>query len=143
MNAERKPLTTAALKEGIDRPSKTDRDDASIADRLLGIVTTVLDDAKAEDIISIDIKGKSALADHMVVASGRSNRHVNAICDQLLRALKDEGMGTSRVEGLAQSDWVLIDAGDVIVHVFRPEVREFYALEKMWSEPDHMHSTVH
>lgn len=124
-------------------PSQTDRNDGPISDHVLRIVNSVLDDAKAEDIISIDIKGRSALADRMVIASGRSSRHVNAICDQLLRALKDAGLGTSRVEGLAQSDWVLIDAGDVIVHVFRPEVREFYALEKIWSEPDNTHDTMH
>lgn len=93
-----------------------------------------LEDSKAEDSVSIDIHGKSALADHMVVASGRSHRHVSAVADHLLRALKAQGFGAPRVEGLSSADWVLIDAGDVIVHIFRPEVREFYALEKMWAE---------
>ena len=97
-------------------------------------VLASLDDSKAEDIVSLDIQGKSALADHMVIASGRSHRHVSAVADHLLRALKDGGFGTSKVEGLSAADWVLIDTGDVIVHIFRPEVREFYALEKMWSE---------
>lgn len=79
----------------------------------------------------------------MVVASGRSHRHVAAVAEHLLKALKDAGNGTARVEGLAGSDWVLIDAGDIIVHVFRPEVREFYNLEKMWQTPDLGEETVH
>ncbi|MEM1377454.1 MAG: ribosome silencing factor [Pseudomonadota bacterium] len=101
---------------------------------MLSIVLESLDDSKAEEIVSIDIGGKSALADHMVVASGRSHRHVSAVADQLLRTLKEAGFGTSRVEGLNAADWVLIDTGDVIIHIFRPEVREFYAIEKMWAE---------
>jgi ribosome-associated protein len=86
--------------------------------------------------VTIDIAGKSALGDHMVVTSGRSHRHVGAIADRLLRDLKDGGFGRARVEGLPHCDWVLIDAGDLIVHIFRPEVREFYNIEKMWlAEP--------
>ena len=81
----------------------------------------------------IDVKGKSSLADALVVASGRSHRHVGAVADHLLRALKDAGHGRARVEGLPACDWVLIDAGDVIVHLFRPEVRAYYNLEKIWS----------
>lgn len=92
-----------------------------------------LDAAKAEDVAVIDLKGKTSIGDQMVVASGRSQRHVGAVADHLIKKLKDEGFGRARVEGLPQCDWVLIDAGDVIVHVFRPEVREFYNLEKMWS----------
>ncbi len=102
-----------------------------------------LEDSKAEDITSIDIQGKSALADHMVIASGRSQRHVAAMSDHLLRALKEAGYGNVRVEGLPAADWVLVDAGDIIVHIFRPEVREFYSLEKMWSQPDLAEDTVH
>ncbi|MEO1065985.1 MAG: ribosome silencing factor [Pseudomonadota bacterium] len=94
---------------------------------------TSLDDAKAENIITIDITGKSSLGDAMIVASGRSHRHVGAIADRLMRDLKDGGHGTPSVEGLPHCDWVLIDTGDVIVHIFRPEVREFYNIEKMWS----------
>jgi ribosome-associated protein len=101
--------------------------------RLLKIVLDTLDDAKAEDVVVIDLKGKTSIGDHMVLASGRSQRHVGAVADHLIKRLKDEGYGRARVEGLPQCDWVLIDAGDVIVHVFRPEVREFYNLEKMWS----------
>jgi len=102
---------------------------------VLETVTKSLDDSKAEDLVTIDIKDKSALADYMVIASGRSNRHVSAIADHLLRALKDLGAGSAKVEGLEGADWVLIDVGDIIVHLFRPEVREFYALEKMWQMP--------
>lgn len=92
-----------------------------------------LDEAKAEDIVTIDLNGKSSIGDFMVIASGRSDRHVGAIGDQIQRKLKEEGHGRMRVEGLPQCDWVLIDTGDIIVHLFRPEVREFYNLEKMWS----------
>ena len=106
-------------------------------------VLASLDDAKAENIVSIDIQGKSSLGDYMVIASGRSNRHVAAVAEQVLRKLKDGGHGDAKVEGLTGADWVLIDAGDVIVHVFRPEVREFYNLEKMWQTPDLEEETVH
>ncbi|MBX7248296.1 MAG: ribosome silencing factor [Caulobacteraceae bacterium] len=92
-----------------------------------------LDDDKAQDIVHIDLKGKSSVADSMIVASGRSHRHVGAIADHLLRALKDAGYGKARVEGLPHCDWVLIDAGDVVVHLFRPEVRTFYNIEKIWA----------
>jgi ribosome-associated protein len=99
---------------------------------LIDIVLESLDDAKAEDTVAIDITGKSSLSDHMVVTCGRSHRHVGAVADQLMRAIKDAGHGNARVEGLPHCDWVLVDAGDVIVHIFRPEVREFYNIEKMW-----------
>ncbi len=92
-----------------------------------------LDEAKAEAIVTIDLKGKSSIGDFMVIASGRSDRHVGAIADQVRKKLKDAGAGRVRVEGLEACDWVLIDTGDIIVHVFRPEVRDFYNLEKMWS----------
>jgi len=111
--------------------------------RAIDTVLASLDDSKAENIVSIDIQGKSSLGDYMVVASGRSHRHVAAVADQLLKALKDAGFGQARVEGLASADWVLIDAGDVIIHVFRPEVREFYNLEKMWQAPDLEEETIH
>lgn len=101
--------------------------------RLLNIVLDTLDAAKAEEVVSIDLKGKTSIGDHMVLASGRSQRHVGAVADHLIKKLKDECYGRARVEGMPHCDWVLIDAGDVIVHVFRPEVREFYNLEKMWS----------
>jgi len=93
---------------------------------------SVLDDAKAEDILSIDLAGKTSLADAMIIASGRSDRHVGAIADRVAHALKDLGQPTPRIEGVPVCDWVLIDAGDIIVHLFRPEVRGFYNLEKLW-----------
>jgi ribosome-associated protein len=100
---------------------------------LLTIVLNTLSDGKAEDILSIDLAGKTTIADTMVIASGRSQRHVGALADQLLDRLKDGGVKGARVEGLPLCDWVLIDAGDVIIHIFRPEVRQFYNLEKMWT----------
>ena len=105
----------------------------SLAAALLATVQSSLADAKAEDIVAVDLGGKSPIADHMVIASGRSNRHVSAVADKLLQTLKAQAAGPIRIEGLAQADWVLIDAGDVIVHIFRPEVRSFYNLEKLWS----------
>lgn len=81
----------------------------------------------------IDLVGKSSIADAMVVTTGRSDRHVSAIADQLQSAFKDAGFGKARIEGQQNADWILLDAGDIIVHIFRPEVREFYNLEKMWS----------
>jgi ribosome-associated protein len=100
---------------------------------MIDLVLKSLDDAKAEQTVAIDITGKSSLTDHMVVTSGRSNRHVSAVADQLVKALREGGFGKPRVEGLPHADWVLVDAGDVIVHIFRPEVREFYNIEKMWA----------
>ena len=100
---------------------------------LVGLILARLDDDQALDVITIDLQGLSPLADAIVIASGRSARHVSAISDHLLRALKDGGHGKAQVEGLPQADWVLIDAGDVIVHLFRPEVRAFYNIEKIWS----------
>ena len=92
-----------------------------------------LDGAKGEGVVTIDLKGKSSIGDYMVIVTGRSDRHVGAIADQLQRKLKEKGLGRIRVEGLEACDWVLLDTGDIIVHIFRPEVREFYNLEKMWS----------
>ena len=99
---------------------------------LLDDVVRWLDDAKAEDIVTIPLQGKSALGDFMVIASGRNDRHVGAIAELLREKIKARGDTRVRVEGMSACDWVLIDTGDVIVHVFRPEVREFYNLEKMW-----------
>ena len=116
---------------------------ADAAARALQAVLASLEDSKAENIVTIDIAGKSALGDYMVVVSGRSNRHVLAIADHLMTDLKDEGFGNARVEGLDGGDWVLIDTGDIIVHVFRPEIREFYNIEKMWAAPDLDEGTLH
>ena len=113
------------------------------ADRALQLVLASLEDSKAEDIVTINIAGKSALGDYMVVVSGRSNRHVMAIADHLITDIKDEGLGNARVEGLEAGDWVLIDTGDIIIHVFRPEIREFYNIERMWAAPEIEDGTVH
>jgi len=102
------------------------------SDDILDLVLTSLDDDKAEEIVQIDLRGRSAMADHMVIASGRSSRQVAAISEKLLDRLKETFRLTARVEGKETGDWVLIDTGDVVVHVFRPEVRAFYQLEKMW-----------
>jgi ribosome-associated protein len=100
---------------------------------LARLVAQQLDDDKAENILNIPLAGKSPMADAMVVASGRSARHVAALADHVSRKLKEAGASKVRVEGLPNADWVLIDAGDVIVHIFRPEVREFYNLERIWA----------
>ncbi|KNY14956.1 MULTISPECIES: ribosome silencing factor [unclassified Shinella] len=137
-------LTTVHAKGnviGVFSKSAGRGDDA--ADRALQLVLASLEDSKAEDIVTINIAGKSALGDYMVVVSGRSNRHVMAIADHLISDLKDEGLGNARVEGLEAGDWVLIDTGDIIVHVFRPEVREFYNIERMWAAPEIEDGTVH
>ena len=101
--------------------------------RLLNAVLKSLDDDKAQDAVSISLSGKSTIADYMVIASGTSSRHVASMADHVVQRLKDKGFETRAAEGLPQADWVLIDAGDVVVHLFRPEVRAFYNLEKMWS----------
>ena len=100
---------------------------------LAKLVATQLDEDKAENILEIDLAGKSPMADAMIVASGRSARHVAALADHVARKLKEAGVARVRVEGLPNADWVLIDAGDIIVHIFRPEVREFYNLERIWA----------
>ncbi len=104
---------------------------------LLAIILSELEDDKAEDVVSIPLAGKSDIADHMVIASGRSQRHVSAMADKIVRRLKDSGLARAQIEGANAADWVLIDAGDVIVHIFRPEVRSFYNLERVWSEAAH------
>jgi ribosome-associated protein len=97
------------------------------------LILSRLDDDKAQDIVHIDLTDKSSVADSLIVASGRSHRHVGALADHIIRALKESGFGKARVEGLPHCDWVLIDAGDVVVHLFRPEVRSFYNIEKIWA----------
>lgn len=102
------------------------------SDQILARVISSLEDDKAEDIIMIDLRGRSSIADYMVICSGRSSRQVGAIAEKLVERLKEDFGRNSKIEGKDQGDWVLIDTQDVIVHVFRPEVREFYQLEKMW-----------
>ena len=101
---------------------------------LMNVILDSMEDSKAEEILPINVMGRSSMADGMVIASGRANRHVAAIADQLVDKLKAFGQKDIRVEGLETSDWVLVDAGNIIVHIFRPEVRSFYNLEKLWSE---------
>jgi ribosome-associated protein len=100
---------------------------------LLTRIRSSLEDDKAEELVTIDLSGRSALTDALVVATGRSARHVTSLAENLARRLKEWGYGSSRIEGLSQGDWVLVDAGDVVVHIFRAEVRSYYDLEGMWS----------
>lgn len=100
---------------------------------LLKLVIDSLEDDKAEDIVQIDLTGKTSIADSMVIASGRSTRQVSAIADHLYRKLKHATDNGCKLEGMEKADWVLLDAGDIIIHIFRPEVRSFYNLEKMWA----------
>ena len=100
------------------------------------LILDQLDEDQAQELVSIPLEGKSSIADHMVIASGRSTRQVAAMAAKLAERLKKEGHGTPRIEGLPAADWVLIDAGDVVVHLFRPEVRSFYNLERMWGFGD-------
>lgn len=113
--------------------SVTDPVSAIMPQDLLEAIVKSLDDNKAEDIVSIDLSGKSAIADHMVIANGRSQRQVAALADYVQKAIKEAGFKGASVQGLEQADWVLIDAGDIIVHIFRPEVRNFYNLDKLWT----------
>jgi len=102
------------------------------ASKTLSLILSRLDDMKAEDTVTIDLRGKSPLSDYMVVTTGRANRHVGAIAENVAKGLKESGLAGVRIEGMPACDWVLIDSGDVVVHVFRPEVRSFYNLERMW-----------
>ena len=104
------------------------------ADETLKLILSRLDDMKAEETVTIDLRGKSAFSDYMIVTTGRANRHVGAIAENVAKGLKETGIKTVHIEGLPNCDWVLIDSGDVIVHVFRPEVREFYNLERLWAQ---------
>jgi ribosome-associated protein len=134
MSIEGEPLTTLVRQEADIIPlhpvARTSRPDVEDTVRLL---LSSLEDMKAEEIVEIDLRGKSAIADVMIIATGRVARHVGAIADKLSKDLKENGHGNARIEGAPVCDWVLLDAGSVIVHVFRPEVRAFYNLEKLWS----------
>jgi len=128
----RKTAGKSASRPAPKKPAPPARKPAPPSDLLKRILTS-LDDDKAENVITIDLEGRSALCDAAVIASGRSSRHVSAMAEHLARRLKEGGYGTRPVNGQAQGDWVLVDAGDVIVHLFRPEVRDYYDLEGMWS----------
>jgi ribosome-associated protein len=112
---------------------KDEKLDGAASAALLALVLHSLDEDKAEEIVTIDLRGKTAIADNMVIANGRSQRQVSAMADHLMERVLAAGFKRCRVEGKRQADWVLIDCGDVVVHLFRPEVRTFYNLEKMWS----------
>jgi ribosome-associated protein len=109
----------------------SDTESAS-SDALKALALGCLDEMKAEETVEIDLAGKTSLADTMIIASGRSQRHVGSIADKIIQEMKAKGFGNARVEGMPACDWVLIDAGDILVHIFRPEVRGFYNLEKIW-----------
>ena len=115
-----------------DMPNAAKAESGSVHELILD----QLDEDQAQDLVTIPLEGKSSIADHMVIASGRSTRQVAAMATKLAERLKKEGHGTPRIEGLPAADWVLIDAGDVVVHLFRPEVRSFYNLERMWGFGD-------
>ena len=128
------PLTTQVIARSRAKAVPPNVSGTRDASQTLQLVLERLDEMKAEDIVTIDLTGKSSIADSMVVASGRSSRHVGSVADDVVEHLKKAGLKNIRVEGQPHCDWVLIDAGDVVVHVFRPEVREFYAIEKMWAD---------
>jgi ribosome-associated protein len=119
-------------EQAIVRGRKAGTRSQASSDGLLGLIEKTLDDHKAQDIVVIDLNGKSSIADYMVIASGSSQRQIGATADHLSQNIKDATGHTANVEGTQHCDWVLIDAGDVIVHLFRPEIRSFYNLEKMW-----------
>jgi ribosome-associated protein len=125
-----KPAAKTARKTSTEAALKAQPD----ADKTLNIILSRLDDMKAEETVTIDLRGKSAFSDYMIVTTGRANRHVGAIAENVTKALKENGIKGIHVEGLPNCDWVLIDSGDVVVHVFRPEVREFYNLERLWTQ---------
>jgi ribosome-associated protein len=119
-----------------DMPNAVPNPGQSEAGAVHELILDQLDEDQAQDLVTIPLEGKSSIADHMVIASGRSTRQVAAMATKLAERLKKEGHGTPRIEGLPAADWVLIDAGDVVVHLFRPEVRSFYNLERMWGFGD-------
>lgn len=126
------PMALARRVDTIPRAKKAAIKAALMSDDMLKIVESSLDDDKAEDIVSIDLRGKSYIADYMVIATGRSSRQLAAMAQHLDEKLNKLGVRGVAVEGKTQGDWVLLDGGDIVVHLFRPEVRDFYNLEKMW-----------
>jgi ribosome-associated protein len=129
----RRTKTLTRKATGAKRAQSKAATPSSAEPTLLSRILTSLDADKAEDIVTVDLAGRSSIADALVIASGRSARHVSAIAEHLARKLKEAGYGTRPVDGLSQGDWVLVDAGDAVVHIFRPEVRAYYDLEGMWS----------
>ncbi len=128
-------IAMAARGTAVTGTAMTPTHPQATSEELLARILSSLEDDKAEEVVSISLQGKSTMADTMVICSGRSSRQVASISEKLTERLKEDCGVICKVEGKDQGDWVLIDAGDVIVHVFRPEVREFYQLEKMWMTP--------
>ncbi len=129
-------LRTAIEKKAHHAPSPVGMNETAFVSQTFDAALASLENSKAESIIPIDIRGRSSIGDYMIVASGRSHRHVSAVADHLLQALNQMGCKNVRVEGLEGGDWVLIDTGDIVVHIFRPEIRDFYNLEKIWINDD-------
>ena len=129
-------LRTAIEKKAHHAPSPVGMNETAFVSQTFDAALASLENSKAESIIPIDIRGRSSIGDYMIVASGRSHRHVTAVADHLLQALSQMGCKNVRVEGLEGGDWVLIDTGDIVVHIFRPEIRDFYNLEKIWINDD-------
>ena len=129
--AVKKPAKKPSKKSGL--PKKVAAPKSAPRSELLTRILASLDDDKAENVVTVNLEGRSALCDAAVIATGRSSRHVAAMAEHLGRRLKEAGYGTRPITGATQGDWVLVDAGDVIVHLFRPEVRDYYDLEGMWS----------
>ena len=140
---ERTTLSPTAAPRATARRAPLSVSKRPDAEETLRLILDRLEDMKAEDTVTIDLKGKTAFADAMVVTSGRSNRHVGAVADRVVEGLKKAGIKDAHVEGMPHCDWVLIDAGDLIVHVFRPEVREFYNIEKMWAAEPYSERRAH
>ena len=123
---------TAAVETAQNGAGMSAAQTTDLSDAILALILETLDSEKAEDIVQIDLRGRSSMGDHMVICSGRSSRQVAALSEKLVEKIKTTYGFTAKVEGKDTGDWVLIDTGDVVVHVFRPEVRDFYQLEKMW-----------
>jgi ribosome-associated protein len=136
--AAAKPAPKAVIPKKVAAPKAKQSATAAVvrdsATETLKLVLARLDDMKAEETVTIDLRGKSAFSDYMVVTTGRSNRHVGAVAENVAKGLKEAGNKKLHVEGMSNCDWVLIDSGEVILHVFRPEVREFYNLERLWTQ---------
>ena len=132
-----KPTTTKSVIAKKPAPKKPVAADVAhdSATETLKLVLARLDDMKAEETVTIDLRGMSAFSDYLVVTTGRSNRHVGAVAENVAKGLKEAGQKKLHVEGMTNCDWVLIDTGEVILHVFRPEVREFYNIERLWAQP--------
>ena len=135
-----KSASTKSVLPKVAKPARKTSTKAAVleaqpdADKTLSLILSRLEDMKAEETVTIDLRGKSAYSDYMIVTTGRVNRHVGAIAENVTKSLKENGIKNIHVEGLPNCDWVLIDSGDVIVHVFRPEVREFYNLERLYTQ---------